>query len=437
MKKVILATMVTMVLSGNAMAEKNGEWEVEGSLSGSLNIVCNGSVANVQGSVNCNGNKLTINVGGESYDDTEIKEAIDKLETNKSTVITGNWGDSTDTVTNTGGGTNWKGLNDKGEYYSENYVDGELTSSFEVDLVTEKELAEAMNTIDKTDNVDVLVSGDNSYGAIIRDENGNSIEVLDRKYLDNAINENINQHEALYGNENKEGVVNTANRLDDQLNGEGGLVDQVEDINDKVDTNKLAQDKINQAQSDTNVALQGQITKAKSDILVNADNIAKNTVAISNVEKASIDRDAQLASSIKQEALIRAQEDARIQAEMEIYTTTAISKQAQYQAGVDAKQDAYMQENRNMIMQNQEDIKRLGGYMAGVGAQAAIPQSDLFVGEYALGGGLYGDTMGNEAIALQFQSHPMQDVRLNVGVNVAPENFKNTLAIQAGIVKKF
>jgi vacuolar-type H+-ATPase subunit I/STV1 len=154
---------------------------------------------------------------------------------------------------------------------------------------------DAITALEGLDRTDVLVDDNGSYGATIRDEHGNTIEVLDREVTDQLIVQDINQHEALYGNDNKEGVVNTANRLDEQLNGEGGLVDQVADID--------------QSSKDRDDALQSQInTQVQETKRVEEESIGRDNLIVENQAKVDSAQDVRMTK-----------------AEQELYSTTARS----------------------------------------------------------------------------------------------------------------
>lgn len=101
------------------------------------------------------------------------------------------------------------------------------------------------------------------------------------------------------------------------------------------------------------------------------------------------------------------------------------------------QRDARISQNEQNIAKNTADIKQLGGIMAGIGAQAAIPQSNLSYGEFALGMGGYTDAMDNDAIAMQLQTMPTQNMRLNISVSAAPEDMNNTWQASAGAAWKF
>lgn len=158
---------------------------------------------------------------------------------------------------------------------------------------------------------------------------------------------------------------------------------------------------------------------------------------LNTVASESVARDAQLASSIDTEALTRAKEDERVAAEAAIYADTAVARQAAKQAVTDNAQWNAINSNTRRIEELENTVEIQGGLIAGVGAQAVIPQADLYVGEYAVGMGGYLDLQGNEAVATQIQMQPRKDLRLNVGINVAPQNAKETLQATIGGVWKF
>ncbi|AUR89144.1 coil containing protein [Vibrio phage 1.121.O._10N.286.46.C4] len=205
-----------------------------------------------------------------------------------------------------------------------------------------EEVAKVQEQLDNT--VDVWTDSEgNGYGATLTDSEGNTVQVAG--YDDVAAN--------------REAINNTHN----QINGEGGIVDQIADLEDtKADKDQVTAD-INDAKdaavSESNSYTDSALADAKTE-QAGVDSTQNDKIA--EVEKESKDRDAALSGEISRVELEYTQRDNELQKSIDSNTSAIESTNDRIntvvadQAITDNKQDTAIQDNKREIEDNTQRI---------------------------------------------------------------------------------